>query len=124
MSTTSTTDRLLVNKCNHKLQMVFLLFQEAANELNALIESINSRDETLPDLQKLMECGYQHELDQLQLVLPELHEQSNKTPTHQPIEQSTHQPIEQSTQSPMTQSPMIQSPIIQSSSGMYYEFEL
>jgi hypothetical protein len=70
----STTDRLLVNKYNQKLQMAFLLFKEASNELNALIESINSLDESLPDLQKLMGSCYQHELNQLQLVIPELHE--------------------------------------------------
>jgi len=98
--------------------MAFLMFQEASNELNALIESIDSRDETLPDLQKLMECGYQHELDLLQLVLPELHEQPNKTPIQQSIQQPNITPIQQ----PIEQS--TQSPIIQSSSGMYYELEL
>jgi hypothetical protein len=116
MSTMSTTDRLLVNKYNQKLQMAFLLFKEASNELNALIESINSLDESLPDLQKLMGSCYQHELNQLQLVIPELHEHSIQPmiqpPFQQPIQQSTQSMIQPPFQQPIQQStqPMIQSP--------------
>ena len=113
MSTMSTTDRLLVNKYNQKLQMAFLLFKEASNELNALIESINSLDESLPDLQKLMGSCYQHELNQLQLVIPELHElnqlqlvipELHEHSIQPMIQPPFQQPIQQSTQ------PMIQSP--------------
>jgi hypothetical protein len=129
MSTMSTTDRLLVNKYNQKLQMAFLLFKEASNELNALIESINSLDESLPDLQKLMGSCYQHELNQLQLVIPELHELNQlqlvipelhehsiqpmiQPPFQQPIQQSTQSMIQPPFQQPIQQStqPMIQSP--------------